>query len=389
MLGPSVLIPLYVLLIVGGYLVFHSGAATVSGNEMSRHRALFAAVNAATLTGFAQSTGVNEYTRLGQVLVLGLTLAGVLFSFIASGLAVVRIARMRYSDWSVVAWAAGATVVVTTLGALAMLGEGRGLLAAMFQSLSAFGNSGLCLGKLPAADAARTQLVLMPLVVLGGLGLPVLMELFDRARGRISLSSHSQSALCWTAGVYIVATVLLVFLQWPGADSVNQWRRAIGSASRLAINARSAGFAIEFPALRTSQWVAIALMIIGAASGGTGGGLKVTTLAVIAGGTREALRRRAVGRAFGAAMVWVFVYLALLGAALLMLLTTEPQMPADRLLFLAASALGNVGLSHDPVSLSDAGLYIASAVMLVGRVAPVLMLWWIVDTTPEADVAVG
>lgn len=389
LLGPSALVPLYTLLIVGGYFVFHSGAATVSGNEMSRQRALFAAVNAATLTGFQQSTNVNDYTPLGQMLVLGLTLAGILFSFIAGGLAVVRIARMPYSDGRVVAWAFGATMIALILGACALLGDGRGIFAASFQALGAFGNSGLYLGRLPAQDAARTHVVLLPLAVLGGLGLPVLMELFDRVRGRICLSAHSQSVLIWTAGVYMVATALLIFLQWPSTESPAQWRRAIGSASRLAINARSAGFPGDFPSLRTVQWVLIALMILGAAPAGTAGGLKVTTLAVISGGVRDALRRRAVGRAFGVAMVWAVVYLALFGSSLLVLLTSEPQMPADRLLFLAASALGNVGLAHDPVSLSEPGLYAISVMMLVGRVAPVLMLWWVLDTTPEADVAAG
>jgi Trk-type K+ transport system membrane component len=91
----------------------------------------------------------------------------------------------------------------------------------------------------------------------------------------------------------------------------------------------------------------------------------------------------------GIALVWLAMYAGVLLASLLALLMSEPQMPADRLLFLATSALGNVGLSHDPVSVSDVGLAVLSTTMLIGRIAPVLILWWTVRTTPEADVAVG
>ena len=69
--------------------------------------------------------------------------------------------------------------------------------------------------------------------------------------------------------------------------------------------------------------------------------------------------------------------------------TTKGDLPADHVLFLAISALSNVGLSHNLVQLSPAGPFILSAAMLAGRMTPLLILWWMADTTPEADVAVG
>ena len=64
-------------------------------------------------------------------------------------------------------------------------------------------------------------------------------------------------------------------------------------------------------------------------------------------------------------------------------------MSADRLLFLSVSAASNVGLSQDPVSMTGPGLYTLSAVMLAGRVAPVLVLWWMARTTRDSALAVG
>jgi trk system potassium uptake protein TrkH len=391
LLGPSVLIPVYVLVIVIGYVIFRSGAVTVSGNELSRQRALFAAVNAATLTGFQQTTNVNEYTPGGQLLAMALTVTGILFSFIAGGTAVVRIAQLRFSDRRIVLWSLGTTALVALVAGPLLLGDGRGLFAATFDALSAFGNSGLYAGRLPTGEAWQAHLVLLPLALIGGAGLPVLIELWERTRGGDErLSPHTQSVLTWTAGIYIAAALLLLALQWPD-NSFAAWRHAMATVSHEAINARTAGFPFDFATYwpRVVQWVTIALMIIGAAPAGTGGGVKVTTLAAITSGTRDALRDRPAGRIFGVALIWLGVYLLMLAVALLVLLSTEPQMPGDRLLFLAASALGNVGLSHDPVALSQAGWYAISATMLAGRIAPVLMLWWIVDTAPDARVAVG
>jgi trk system potassium uptake protein len=387
--APSVLIPIYILLILLGYLTFYSGRATVAGDNLSSSRSLFAAVNAATLTGFSQATNVNDYLPLGQAIVFTLTLIGILFSFIAAGLAVVRIARLPYSDRRVILSSVAAIIAVMALGCLlAITGGGFDTL---FQTLSAFANSGLFTGALPANDSFRAFAFLLPLSIIGGLGLPVLMELSDRARGKkIPLSAHTRTVLIWTSGIYLVSIVLLLLFQLPTTQSpLPAWQRAIATASSQAINARSAGFPFEFATYwpRTVQWITIALMIIGASPAGTGGGIKVTTFAVLYNGTRSALRRQPIGRPLGIALVWLGIYAAVLITALLALLISDPQMPPDRLLFLTTSALGNVGLSHDPVSLSDIGLTILSATMLIGRIAPVLILWWTVRTTPEAQIA--
>jgi trk system potassium uptake protein TrkH len=169
-------------------------------------------------------------------------------------------------------------------------------------------------------------------------------------------------------------------------------RTLLASSSVQAINSRTAGmplhqFLYDFP--RTMQWALIAAMILGASSGGTSGGIKTTTLAEICRGTRRALRGQHPGRPMGIALVWLGIYLALAAAIMLCLLVTESDMPADRVLFLAISAVSNVGLSHDQLQLSPAGQYLLSAAMLAGRMTPLLILWWMADTTEEADRAIG
>jgi Cation transport protein len=392
LLGPSVLIPIYILLLVIGDITFQRATVTAKGNELSRPVSLFVVVNSGTLTGFQQAHRVNDLTDLGQELVFGLIIAGILFTLIAGGTAVLRIARLPHSDWQLVAWAIAAIIVLCLLGPTIHLGDT--ILASMFAAISAFGNSGLYIGQLPTPNDATTHLLLLPLAVLGGLGLPVLMDLVDRFRNKnkSTLSDHSWTVLTWSAAIYIVAMLLLFVMQLPPIKSPpHLWLQAIEKSSTQAINSRSAGFSFQFATYwpRTVQWTIIALMIIGAASAGTAGGIKLNTLAVLVRGTIDSLSGRAATRALGIALTWTALYAAMLTITMILLLITQPQMAADRLLFLAASALSNVGLSHDPLTVSDAGLYVLSVTMLAGRIAPVLILWWMVETTTAAEIAVG
>lgn len=377
-------VPVYVLIILGGYLFFHSGLATVRGNELSRYRALFAAVRAATLTGFQEKMQVNEYTTAGKVVTFLLMGLGISFSLIVGGTAVKRIAGVNCTDGKIVAWALGAIAIVMVIGAI--LGRCAGLTGGdgVFQSVSAFGNCGLFTGTLPGGDGVWANLVLMPLAIIGGLGVVVWMELL----GRRGISRHSWVSLLWSGKLYLVGFGLLIaaqlMAQWPGfGGSSDVWRHVFGRASLQAINARSAGFPFEMGTFwpRTMQWVVMLLMLIGASAGGTGGGLRVNALAALSEGGGELMHGRTVaGKTLGIVQMWVAIYLGVLAAGFMILLCTEPDMGADRVLFLAISAIGNVGLSHDPVTVSDWGLYMLCGMMMIGRVAPVMILWWMVES---------
>jgi Trk-type K+ transport system membrane component len=137
------------------------------------------------------------------------------------------------------------------------------------------------------------------------------------------------------------------------------------------------------------QWVLLVLMVVGPTAGGAGGGIKVTALAAVGSGVRRSLRGDVVRRATGIAVVWIGAYAALVFVALLALIAAQPQVPADRLLFLAISAASNVGLAHEPVAMAGAPLIVLSATMLLGRILPIAIVWWQAATTSEADVPIG
>jgi Trk-type K+ transport system membrane component len=130
-------------------------------------------------------------------------------------------------------------------------------------------------------------------------------------------------------------------------------------------------------------------MAVGASSAGTGGGIKITTLAVLFTGLLHTFRRRQPGRLFAVAATWVGIYCLIAFLCLIALLVTQPQLAPDRLLFMSISALSNVGLSKDPISLTGPGLYILSITMLLGRLIPLAILWWTAMTVRDADLLVA
>jgi trk system potassium uptake protein len=225
------------------------------------------------------------------------------------------------------------------------------------------------------------------------------MELFDRITGARRLSSHSRIVLVLAAGFYLAGFVALGVLDEarathgsPGGVPGAGWRESVGLSSATAVNARSAGMPFEFAAAftRPAQWVLIALMIVGGAPGSAAGGLKTTTVWRIVAGVRDNLRgRHDAHRPFAIAACWAAIYFAIVLGGLLLLLHSEPDMPADRLLFLSVSAVSNVGLSHDPVSITGDGLFTLSAMMLLGRLVPLAVLWWMVRSNDGETIAVG
>ena len=388
----SWLIPAYLALILVGAAVFKFGPVMARGHEMSTARAVFTSVNAATLTGFPSTVGLEDFDEegiLGPAAVLVLMLGGAMFVMVGGGVAVVRVLRLPYSPGQVVSAALAALLLSVLAGATGLLSHERRVFDSVFQAASAFTNSGLHVGRLSAPSSLRAQTVLLPLAFLGGLGLPVLMEVFDRLTGGAKrLSLHARTVFATSAVLYLVATAVFAIIL---TSSALPAREALASASALAVNARGAGLPFEFASAfpRAVQWMVIVLMTIGANPAGTGGGIKATTVAQLVAGVGAALRGERVGRACGVAAVWIAVYGAIVFVGLLLLLWRVADISADRLLFLTVSAASNVGLAHDPVSITGPGLYTLCAVMLAGRMAAVFVLWWMARTTADAELAVA
>ena len=407
------LFPAYIFVILIGFFALRVPGVMPGGNELNPDRAVFTSVNAATLTGFQYSIDPTGFFTPGKVILLILTVLGTLFALIVGGLAAKRILGLDWPDRRIYAGAFMAEALVLVMGAFASTGGGRNLLGSIMQAAAAWANSGLRVEIAPGANEVYTHVVLLPLGLLGGLGLVVLLQILDALIRGTALLRHTRVVLQMTAALFLIGFVGCVLLQVMNLEALGwhptgssalpgkpeRWSAALSrllpriltNASITSLNARTAGMSIvpvtEFP--RAMSFFVMLLMMVGASPAGTGGGLKTTTIYELLDAPRRMLHGLPLSRTTGIAATWLGIYLIAVAFFQMMLLWAEPQMPGDRLLFITISALSNVGLSHDILSMTRTSLLLVSAAMFFGRIAPLLILWWMVDTTHDADLMVG
>jgi len=224
------------------------------------------------------------------------------------------------------------------------------------------------------------NLVIMALIVFGGLGFAVLVEIFYRVNGkRFSLTARL---------VFIITFILLVTgfftitaLEWNNPATLGDLGTGgkLLGGSFLSVTARTAGF----NTIDTSLWkpttllLVIGLMFIGASPGSTGGGIKTTTLAILVFGLISFVSGKSdieVGKwrlniwiVFKAFILTIlafsWVFFSTLG------LSFFQDEPLLSLLFEATSAFGTVGLSlgiTENLEAPSKAILIIS--MLLGRV---------------------
>ena len=263
---------------------------------------------------------------------------------------------------------------------------------AYFYAVMAFCNAGFSLdpGSLAVFRAQPLVLATMGLLVIaGGFGFLVVYNLctfrfWQRnlvKRGRISL--HTRVVLVVSVLFLLGTFVAVLLLEWNRALEPFVWQEKLGIAFFQAVTPRTCGFTVVpvhemHAALR---FISQVLMFIGAAPGGAGGGIKVTTFMVFAitlvaicrGRNETVLFKRTVPEAIvREAIVIVTVFASLVTLGMTLLLVTEggnESLTFERLLFETVSAVSTTGLSFDGTtsSLSHAGRAVLMLCMFSGR----------------------
>jgi trk system potassium uptake protein TrkH len=192
------------------------------------------------------------------------------------------------------------------------------------------------------------------------------------------------------ARVTLVTTAVLLGVG-AGAFLVLEWGRSLAPlppGARLvaalfqSASLRTAGFStVDLSLLGTPMLLVCLLwMFIGGSPGGTAGGVKTTTVAVLALTFRAMLRNRSEVEVYGRSIPPANVYRAAAVAVISLLLlftlsfvlfAVEPELPFQGLLFEAVSAFGTVGLTLGvTASLGAPGKLVICALMFAGRLGP-------------------
>jgi trk system potassium uptake protein TrkH len=269
-------------------------------------------------------------------------------------------------------------------------GAGSFLWAAVFHAVSAFCNAGFTLTRdnmLPFVASYDICAVTMLLITLGGLGFPVLSELAHWVVTRMQrrrpqrLSLHTRAVLSVSLGLVLVTALLLAAVEWRHSLHDQRWHVKLLAALFQSVSLRTAGFnTIDYGAVSAAgMMVSIMVMFVGASPGGTGGGIKTTTFAVLLATFRAELRggddpwlfdRRLPAATVRRAIAVAFVAAAVLTGTVFGMLLSEDAAPLN-VVFEAVSAFGTVGFSANlTAALSSTGKVLIIVTMLIGRIGP-------------------
>lgn len=228
--------------------------------------------------------------------------------------------------------------------------------------------------------------VMMGAVFLGSIGFPVIYALSKQLLRPRRWSLHVKLTLVTTVILFFAGAAAFLALEYenPGTyGSMNAWDTIFQSFFMSAMT-RSGGFAVvDIGELYgSSMVVGSMLMFVGGGSASTAGGIKVTTLAVLALSVwSEAKGRRSVeafGRRIPSDVQRVAVAVLAWGATICALSTIViaqiTHAPIAEVLFDVISGFATVGLSTGLTeTLPDPALYVLSATIFMGRVGTVTL----------------
>ncbi len=282
---------------------------------------------------------------------------------------------------------------------------GHGAFLALFHAVSAFNNAGFSLfpnNLTGFVGDPVVNLVIATLIILGGLGFLTTLNLIARGRlGRNArLTLHTRIVLMATAALIVSAFVTILAMEWsnPGTLGRLDFGGKALAAFFQSVTPRTAGFStLDYDLFHPATLMfTMLLMFIGGSPGSTTGGIKTVTFVVLVGSAWSQARGRGELTLFGRrissqnavrAAAITMLGILLVGAAITVLLITEPQLPFERTAFEAVSAFGTVGLSAGVTSLlSDTGRVIIILLMYLGRIGPLTLATALMRTGHEAAI---
>jgi trk system potassium uptake protein len=257
----------------------------------------------------------------------------------------------------------------------------------LFHAVSAFNNAGFALYSDNLIGFVADPWICLPLcvaVIAGGIGFPVLAELYRKVGGPRHWTVHTRLTVYGSLLLLLVGAASMALFEWDNPDTLGPLS---GPAKALAVMTgtvmpRTAGFnTIDYGSVTSESLVVTdALMFIGGGSAGTAGGIKVATFFLLGyviwaeiRGERDVTvaHRRIPASTQRQALTVALLGVAVVGVGTIAILLTGDY-PLEVSLFESVSAFGTVGLSTGITgSLSSSGQVVLMVLMFVGRVGTI------------------
>ena len=378
--------------------------------------AMFTATSATCVTGLVVRDTWSQFSLFGQVIILLLIQVGGLgLVTLTSFFALAARRRMGFRDLRLLGESVSADglskatevlkIVIKLAAAFEAVGivlllfafvpqfGAEGVWVSVFTAISAFCNAGFDLfgrfgaysSLVPYVNNYYVQAVIMFMIMAGGLGFMVWVELAEYRKKR-RLSLHAKVVLQFSVIFWVGGAVLLALLEWSNPRTMGGLSvpGKIMAALFQSVSTRTAGMnTIDLAACSPiSKLLMSVLQFIGAAPGSTGGGVKVTTFAVLILTIRSVAQGRddcVIGghhieskTVYRALTIIVIGAVAAFGSAVVVYYNTAETVSVIDCIFESCSAFGTVGLSVGVTGQLNTGaklLYMAC--MFMGRVGPV------------------
>ncbi|MCT0230112.1 potassium transporter TrkG [Synechococcus sp. CS-1324] len=308
------------------------------------------------------------------------------------------------------------TVILYVFGFTDISNHGERLWAAMFHCISAYNNAGFGLWSDNLVGYRANPVVngvIASLIVTGGIGWRVTNDVWEKRyklRKLHRLSLHTRLVLRSTLVLIVVGALGLLFTEQFTPDGIMNtlplWDKLQVTVFQ-SITTRTAGFNTVPLSITTLSdaglLLMIVLMFIGASPGGTGGGIKTTTFAVLMGATRSTLEGRkgviirrheipgdillkAVGVALASGL-FVILMTLLLGLGPTAGGESAQSYNFLEKLFTCMSAFGTVGLDVGvTANVNRWGQLVLMVGMFVGRLGIMLLLSAFYGSRPQSRV---
>lgn len=417
-LNPAQLLILAVVsLVLLGTLLLKLPFASSSVHPISLLEAIFTATSAVCVTGLIVLDTPTDFSVFGQLVILALIqIGGLGYMTAATIMLMVLGKRIGLKERMVIQETLSTftmegltrfimglvqfTFIVEFTGAVLLsfryaqeMVPTKAIYFGIFHSISAFNNAGFALfsnSLVSYRQDPTTNIVTMILIVLGGIGFLVYQDILLYFRRQITtLSVHSKVVLYSTLALILFGWIGFWTLEHQNPDSLQPlsgFDQAVTSLYQ-SISGRTAGFTtIDGGSLTTpTLYLIVILMFIGGSPGSAAGGIKTTTLAIMAVAMWSTMRghheatlffRRIPSEVIAKAFFLAGTAMILVTGLTLLLLYSEGQ-DMLRTLFEVTSAAGTVGISTgDAGSRSFSALFsplgksVIILAMILGRIGP-------------------
>ncbi|NLW50766.1 MAG: Trk family potassium uptake protein [Candidatus Brocadiaceae bacterium] len=422
--APRAAVSSFALVILLGAIVLTLPISSRSRGWTGPADALFTATSAVCVTGLLVKSTPEHWSLFGQLAILAMIQVGGL-GIMTMGAVLYRTFQRRVSMrvevvledivetggadsiWELLRFMCLLTAVVELLGAVVLYvswrnafhGSALCVYHSVFHSISAFCNAGFSLNDdslVRFGDSTGVNLTVCGLIVVGGLGFPVVRDLlraarwrlFSRRGRRVHLSTHSKLALTMTGILLVTGFVAVFLLEFGGTMAGVSVKSRILMSGFQSVTARTAGFnTVDITRLAPAMaFVLMALMYIGGSPSGTAGGIKTTTLGVMIASIVATLRGRSTAEVFHHSVPAEVVHrvasiillsMALVSGSIFLLLITEDASFLE-VAFDSVSAFGTVGLSAGltgpDAHITTGGKLIITLLMFAGRLGPITLV---------------